>query len=98
MVYILTVYFRPSDLLLFFFLRSEHLAFITFELLCEVLFGQNLVPVHYVPKMVIIVSSNRVKAQWFLERSQSVTGFMLNKAYSKVYVKVIIRCVCDMSL
>lgn len=96
MVYILTVYFRLFDFS--FFLRSEHLAFLTLELLCEVLYGQNSVPVHYVPKIIIIVSSYGVKAQWFLERSQSVTGFMLNKAYSKVYLKLIIRCVCDMSL
>lgn len=73
MVYIMTVFI--SDRLIFFFLNSKQLAFLTFELLCKVLYGQNRVSVHYVPKMVAIVSSNDVKAQQLLERSQECDWF-----------------------
>lgn len=73
MVYIMTVYIRPSNF--FFFLNSQQLAFLTFELLCKVLYGQNRVSVHYVPEMVFIVSSNDVKAQQLLERSQERDWF-----------------------
>lgn len=76
MVYIMTVFISDRLILLFFFFKnSQQLAFLTFELLCKVLSGQNGVSVHYVPEMVVIVGSNVVKAQQLFERSQECDWF-----------------------
>lgn len=42
---------------------------------CYALYGQNDVSAHFMPEMVVIVSSNVVKAQQLFERSQERDWF-----------------------